>query len=82
MPSSLDGSDAILQHDVMYRLLEAQPGQPTPVHQRPRRAAVVMAVTQQKARQLLASLTQRAHRRQTRTHQACPRAVMSVFKGS
>jgi hypothetical protein len=72
------GGDAILQHDVMHGLLEAQPGEPAPVHQRPGRAVVVMAVAQQEARQLLASLTQRAHRRQTRTHQIADRLMCRV----
>ncbi len=71
----LDRCDAVFQHDMMHGLFELQPGQPAPVHQRPGRAVVVMAVAQQEAGQLLASLTQRAHRRQTRTHEIADRLM-------
>jgi hypothetical protein len=63
----LDSRNAALQHDVMHRMLEAQAGQPSAVPQRPRRTFVVMAMAQQKARQLLTGLTQRPHSRLTRT---------------
>ena len=62
----------------MHGLIKAQAGEPASVHQRPGRAIVVMAVAQQEARQLLASLTQRAHRRQARTHQIADRLMRLV----
>jgi hypothetical protein len=65
----LDSRNAVFQHDVMHRMLEAQAGQPSPVHQRPRRTFVVMALAQQKAGQLLTGLTQRPHCRLARPHQ-------------
>src|SRR5215204_949156 len=65
----LDGRDAILQHDVMHRLLELQSGQPASMDQCPGWPVVVMAVAQQEAAQLLTGLTQAAHRRQTRTQE-------------
>ena len=43
----LDGSDTILQHDVVHGLFEPQSGQPATVHLRPGRSVVVMAMTQQ-----------------------------------
>jgi hypothetical protein len=43
----LDGSDAIFQHDVVHGLFESQSRQPAPVHQRPGRSVVVMAMAQQ-----------------------------------
>src|SRR3954464_1475569 len=60
---------AILQHDVMHRLLELQSGQPASMDQCPGWPVVVMAVAQQEAAQLLTGLTQAAHRRQTRTQE-------------
>ena len=60
----LDCGDAVFQHDVMRRLLESQSGHPATVHQCPRRPMVVMAMTQEKARELLTGLTQTADRRQ------------------
>jgi hypothetical protein len=54
---------------MMHRLLEFEAGQPAPVHQRPGRSVIVMTVAEQKTGQLLASLTQGAHRRQTRTNE-------------
>ena len=74
----LDGRDAIFQHNMMHRLLELQTGQPAPVHQRPGRPVVVMAVAQQEAGQLLARLTQGAHRRQTRTHEIADRLMRLI----
>src|ERR1700722_8269182 len=52
----------------MRRVFELQPGQPATMQQRPGRTVVMMAVAQQEAGQLLASLAQRTHRRQTRSH--------------
>jgi hypothetical protein len=44
----LDRRDAILQHDVMRRLLELEARQPAPVHQCPGWSVIVAAVAQQK----------------------------------
>jgi hypothetical protein len=74
----LDGSDTILQHDVVHRLFEPQPGQPATVHLRPGRPVVVMAMTQQEAGQLLARLTQAANRGQTGTDQIADRLVRLI----
>ena len=62
----------------MRGLIKAQAGEPASVHPRPGRAIVVMAVAQQEARQLLARLTKRAHRRQARTHQVADRLMRPV----
>src|SRR6516164_6715267 len=61
----LDGRDTIFQHNMMYRLVELEACQPTPVQLRPGRSVVVPAVAQQEARQLLSRLAQAAHRRLT-----------------
>jgi hypothetical protein len=53
---SVDSGDQVLQHDVVDGLLEAQSGQPAPMHQRPGGAAVVPAMAQQEPRQLLPRL--------------------------
>jgi hypothetical protein len=63
---------------MMHRVFEPQAGQPAPVHQRPGRPVVVMAMTQQEAGQLLPSLTQGPHRRQTRPHQIADRLVRRI----
>jgi hypothetical protein len=39
-----DGRDAILQHDIMHRLLELEARQPAPVRQRPGWPMIVTAV--------------------------------------
>jgi hypothetical protein len=74
----LDRRDAVLQHNVMDRVFEPQSGQPAPVHQRPGRPVVMMAMTQQEAGQLLASLTQRPYRGLTRPHQIADRLMRLI----
>ena len=71
----LDCGDAVFQHDVMRRLLESQSGHPATVHQCPRRPIVVMAMTQEKTRELLTGLAQTADRRQTRAHEIADRLM-------
>jgi len=71
----LDGRDAIFQHDVMHRLLELETCQPPSMQLRPGRPMVVIAVAQQEAGQLLASLSQSAHRRLTCTDEIADRLV-------
>src|SRR5271163_2044786 len=73
-----DCGDAVFQHDVMCRLLESQSGHPATVHQCPRRPMVVMAMTQEKTRELLTGLTQTADRRQTGAHEIADR-LMSLI---
>jgi hypothetical protein len=65
----LDGGDAVFQDEVVGRLRKAQPGQPSPVHQGPGGAVMMLALPQQEAGQLLAHLTQGAYGRLTRPHQ-------------
>jgi hypothetical protein len=74
----LDRRHTILQHDMMHRLVELQAGQPAPVQQRPRRAVIVLAVTQQEAGQLLAGLTKTANRRLARTDEIANRLVRLI----
>jgi len=71
----LDGRDAIFQHDMMHRLLELETCQPPSMQLRPGRPMVVIAVAQQEAGQLLASLSQSAHRRLTCTDEIADRLV-------
>jgi hypothetical protein len=63
----------------MRRLFELQPGQPATMQQRPGRTVVMMAVAQQEAGQLLASLAQRAHRRQIRLHEIADRLMSLIW---
>jgi hypothetical protein len=71
----LDGRDAIFQHDVVRRVFKSQAGHPPTMHKRPRRSMVVMAMAQQKGRQLLTRLTQTANRRQTGAHEIADRLM-------
>jgi hypothetical protein len=73
-----DRLDGVLEHHVMRRLCEAQACQPAAVHQRPGRTMVVMAVTQQKARQLLAAAPQAVYRRLTGADQIAHRLMRLV----
>jgi hypothetical protein len=75
----LDRRDAVLQHDVVRRLLKSQAGHPPTVHQRPRRAMVVMAMAQQKGRQLLTGLAQTPDRRQTGAHKIADRLMSRIW---
>src|ERR1700682_3329012 len=63
---------------MMHRLLESETGQPAPVHQRPGWSVVMMAMPQQEPGQLLASRTQGAHSRQTRTHEIADRLMCLI----
>ena len=75
----LDGRDAIFQHDVMRRVFELQSGQPAPVHQRPGRPVIMMAMAQQEAGQLLARLP---HRLRTAARRARTRSRIASWAGS
>jgi len=44
-----DCCNAVFQHDVVGRLLEPQPGQPAPMHQRPGGTIIMAAMAQKKA---------------------------------
>ena len=62
----------------MHRVLKAQAGKPSPVHQRPGRSVVVMTMAQQEAGQLLAGLTKCPHGCQPRPHQIADRLMCLV----
>jgi hypothetical protein len=62
----------------MHRVLEAQPGQPSPMHECPCRSVVVMAMAQQEAGQLLTRLTQHPYCRLTCPHQIADRLMCLV----
>ena len=74
-----DCCNAVFQHDVVGQLLEPQPGQPAPMHQRPGRAIVMAAVAQQKAYELLSGLPQAAHGCQAGTDQIAHRFMGRVW---
>jgi len=59
----------------MHSLLELETCQPPPMQLRPGRPMVVVAVTQQETGQLLAGLSQSAHRRLTCTDEITDRLV-------
>src|ERR1700723_3044116 len=73
-----DCGDAVFKHDVMRRLLESESGHPATMHQSPRRPIVVMAMTQEKARELLTGLAQTADGRKTRAYEISDR-LMSLI---
>ena len=58
----VDGSDVVLENDMVRILGEPQTGEPAAMHLRPGRTMVVVAVAEQEARQLLAGVPQAAHR--------------------
>lgn len=67
--SRLDRRDAILQHDVVCRVLEAQARQPAAMHQCPSRPVIRAALPQQETTQRLTRLAQGPHRGLPRTHE-------------
>jgi hypothetical protein len=75
---SFDRRDVILEHNVMHRLLELEPRQPTAMQLGPCRPPVMAALPQQEARQLLACPTQRMHRVETGAHQVAYRLMPGI----
>ena len=75
----VDRVDLLLQHDLLRRVREAQPGQPAPVRRRPGLAAGEHpAVAQQEALELLARPAHRLHRGRARPDQVAHRLVRRV----
>jgi hypothetical protein len=74
-----DRVELLLEHDLLGRVLEAEPGQPAPVRRRPGLAAGEHpVVAQQEALELLPGPTHRLHRGRARPHQVAHRLVRRV----